>query len=190
MFCPYNSDIPRAIKNTKWVLPQISHRNKYNENMNEKKYKITKAKEEGPYYKAGSPEKRNLWLPGIAGEQLSLKGKVVDQGGQPMAGAWLDFWQADGNGIYDNQGFKLRGHQYTDKDGNYSLETVIPGAYAIRTPHLHVKVRASQKGSILTTQLFIPGKATNAEDFLYDAALLIQVEDTPNGKSGTFDFVV
>jgi protocatechuate 3,4-dioxygenase beta subunit len=60
--------------------------------MDGKKFKLTKAKEEGPYYKAGSPEKRDLGFPGVAGEHLSLKGKVVDQSGQPLAGAWLDFW--------------------------------------------------------------------------------------------------
>jgi protocatechuate 3,4-dioxygenase beta subunit len=153
-------------------------------------YQLTLGKEEGPYYTAGSPENSHFRSPQIPGRKLTLTGTVRDRKGNPLAGAWLDFWQADGEGHYDNQGFTLRGHQFTDINGHYSLETVIPGKYPNRTPHIHVKARASESSAILTTQLFIPGIAGNQGDYLFDQALLIKIEETPQGKVGTFDFVL
>jgi protocatechuate 3,4-dioxygenase beta subunit len=146
--------------------------------------------EEGPYYKPGSPEKTQLYETGIAGDKLTLTGYVTGSNGQPVAHAWLDFWQADGKGVYDNTGFKLRGHQFTDSSGKYSVETVVPGDYIGRTPHIHVKVRANDQSPVFTTQLFIPGFASNQADFLFKADLLIDMRETLQGKKATFNFVL
>ena len=151
---------------------------------------LTLQKDEGPYYTAGSPEKRVFWSIKVPGERLTLQGSVMDKKGNPLPGAWLDFWQADGKGNYDNQGFTLRGHQQADKNGRYSLDTVVPGSYPGRTPHIHVKARANEKAAIMTTQIFFPGIASNEGDFLYDEALLIKINAGPQGKIGDFDFVL
>src|SRR5438876_8905135 len=63
---------------------------------------ISPALTEGPYYKAGSPERTSLLEPGSVGTKLALMGYVFDKNCRPFAHAWLDFWQADGNGVYDN----------------------------------------------------------------------------------------
>src|SRR5438128_5304568 len=84
---------------------------------------------EGPYYKAGAPQNAALRTAGVAGTPLVLTGYVVSKSCQPIANARLDFWQADGNGNYDNSGYTLRGWQLTDANGAYRLETVIPGLY-------------------------------------------------------------
>jgi protocatechuate 3,4-dioxygenase beta subunit len=65
---------------------------------------------EGPYFKPGSPERKSLLEPGIPGNRLNLTGHVLTMSDNPEPGALLDFWQADGNGAYDNIGYKLRGH--------------------------------------------------------------------------------
>src|SRR5213593_2205446 len=95
---------------------------------------------EGPYYKANPPQNATLRTAGVAGTPLTLTGYVVSKSCQPIANARLDFWQADGNGDYDNSGYTLRGWQLTDANGAYRLETVIPGLYPGRTEHIHVKV--------------------------------------------------
>ena len=77
---------------------------------------------------------------------------------KPLAGALLDFWQADDKGRYDNSGSRLRGHQFTDAEGRYRLRSVVPGLYPGRTRHIHVKVQ-SRDGRVLTTQLYFPGEA-------------------------------
>jgi protocatechuate 3,4-dioxygenase beta subunit len=59
---------------------------------------VTIAQTEGPYYNPGSPERSDLVEPGTAGEALLLTGVVMTPDCSPIAGARLDFWQADGNG--------------------------------------------------------------------------------------------
>jgi protocatechuate 3,4-dioxygenase beta subunit len=115
---------------------------------------------------------------------------VLDQNGQPVANALLDFWQANANGAYDNSGYTLRGHQYTDANGNFTLTTVVPGLYPGRTEHIHVKVQAPG-GPLLTTQLFFPGVTQNARDSIFDPSLVMNVSDNPDGTlSATYTFVV
>jgi protocatechuate 3,4-dioxygenase beta subunit len=86
-------------------------------------------------------------------------------------------------------GYRLRGHQFTDGDGRFSLETIVPGLYPGRTRHFHVKVQAPN-GPVLTTQLYFPDEPANARDGIYNAALLMNVGDTPEGKLGQFSFVL
>lgn len=144
---------------------------------------------EGPYYKAGSPEQANLVQSGMAGTQIVISGYVYDPNCKPVANAWLDFWQADANGNYDNSGYILRGHQYTDANGHYQLTTVVPGLYPGRTEHIHVKVQIPN-GKILTSQLFFPGVSQNDSDGIYNASLLLSIQQTGDGLQGQFNFVV
>lgn len=144
---------------------------------------------EGPYYQAGSPERNNL-AEGVAGEVLTITGHVFDQSCGLVSHAWFDFWQADGKGIYDNSGFTLRGHQFTDSTGHFELTTVMPGEYPGRTPHIHVKVRASEKSPVMTTQLFFPGEAQNQSDSIFDQSLVLFISTTPQGKAASFNFKV
>ena len=155
-----------------------------------RKLELTASVEEGPYYKTGSPERNAIAEPGTYGTRLVLEGRVLDRNGQPIPGAWLDFWHADGHGNYDNDGYNLRGHQYADKDGRYRLETLRPADYMMRAPHIHAKVRAIKNSPILTTQLFFPGESKNATDPIFEKLTVMDVADTKDGQKGTFDFVV
>ncbi|MFA5309825.1 MAG: hypothetical protein WC370_10140 [Dehalococcoidales bacterium] len=151
---------------------------------------LTAAVEEGPYYKEGSPERQAIAAPGTPGTKLVLAGRVLDRRGRPVAHAWLDFWHADGHGRYDNAGFNLRGHQFTDKEGRYRLETVRPHEYLFRAPHVHVKVRASEKAPIITTQLFFPRESRNVTDPIFEKLTVVDVKDMAEGQTAAFDFVV
>jgi protocatechuate 3,4-dioxygenase beta subunit len=151
---------------------------------------LTPSVEEGPYYKSGSPERRNTAAPGTPGQKLAVEGRVLDRQGRPVPHAWLDFWQADGTGRYDNEGYNLRGHQYADKDGRYRLETVRPKQYLFRAPHVHVKVRAGDKSPVLTSQLFFPGEERNTSDPIFEKCTVMNISDTKEGLKATFDFVV
>lgn len=150
---------------------------------------LTPAVTEGPYFKAGSPERASLLTSDIKGTKLVLTGYVLTADCKPVAHALLDFWQADANGNYDNSGYTLRGHQFTDASGRYQLTTIVPGLYPGRTEHVHVKVQAPN-GPILTTQLFFPGVAGNQTDSIFDPKLLINVQETGNDLEATFNFVV
>jgi len=143
---------------------------------------------EGPYYKANPPQNATLRTAGVAGTPLTLTGYVVSKSCQPIANAKLDFWQADGNGNYDNSGYTLRGWQLTDANGAYRLETVIPGLYPGRTEHIHFKVTVN--GQTYTSQLFFPGVSQNASDSIYSAQMLVKLNTSTSPVSGTFTFVV
>jgi protocatechuate 3,4-dioxygenase beta subunit len=127
---------------------------------------------------------------------MQLVGRVVDTRCRPIPGAVLDFWQADPAGAYDNAGFRLRGHQFSDTEGLYSLETVVPGPYVDgwvrRTPHLHVKVKGPA-APLLTTQLYFPEfAAQNGDDLFYHPELVMAAVDAPSdaGLVLHFDFVL
>lgn len=149
----------------------------------------TVAQTEGPFFKPSSPERIGLIESGMAGQPIELVGFVLTRGCKPIAGALLDFWQADGNGNYDNSGFRLRGHQFTDADGRFRLKTVVPGNYPGRTRHIHVKVQP-RDGRVLTTQLYFPGEAKNRSDGLFRKELLVRTAKNEGWLAGRFDFVL
>jgi protocatechuate 3,4-dioxygenase beta subunit len=143
----------------------------------------------GPYYSAGSPQRTSL-VEDLPGTRLLLTGYVLDIDCRPVPGAWIDFWQADSQGVYDNTGYTLRGHQYTDENGRYTLETIVPGQYPGRTEHIHVKVQ-SPGGPVLVTQLYFPAAAQNEADLFFDEKLLIDITEEGADKiRARFDFVV
>jgi protocatechuate 3,4-dioxygenase beta subunit len=144
---------------------------------------------EGPFFKPSSPERVELFETGMAGQPIELVGLVVSRACKPQAGALLDFWQADDKGRYDNSGFRLRGHQFTDAEGRYRLRSIVPGAYPGRTRHIHLKVQP-RGGRVLTTQLYFPGESRNRSDGLFCSELLIRTAKNAGWLAGRFDFVV
>ncbi len=149
----------------------------------------TPAQTEGPYFKPGSPTRTSLVEPGMAGTRLALSGRVLSRDCRPIAGARLDFWQADASGSYDNAGYRLRGNQTSESDGRYALDTVVPGEYPGRTEHIHVKVQPAGGGT-LTTQLYFPGVSRNQQDSIFDPRLLLTVKTSPSGLTAIYDFVL
>ena len=144
---------------------------------------------EGPFFKPSSPERAELLEAGMPGQPIELVGFVISRTCKPLAGALLDFWQADDKGRYDNSGFRLRGHQFSDAEGRYRLRSVVPGVYVGRTRHIHVKVQP-RGGRVLTTQLFFPGEAQNRADGLFRSELLMRTAKNAGWLAGRFDFVL
>jgi protocatechuate 3,4-dioxygenase beta subunit len=143
---------------------------------------LTQSQTEGPYYKFDTPERNSLLEEGMEGTRLILVGYVLDQNCNPLPNAWLDFWQADASGEYDNDGYRLRGHQFTDSQGRYHLETILPGLYSSRPiEHIHVKVKP-EGGDEVTSQLYFPTRAVEG--------LTVTLEDKGDYMLGYFNFVV
>lgn len=148
----------------------------------------TQADAEGPFYTPDTPQ-RSSFLADGPGTAMVLTGHVLTTDCQPIAGAWLDFWHASDAGEYDNVGYLFRGHLFTDENGAYRLETVVPGLYPGRTRHFHVKVRGPQT-ALLTTQLYFPGEAQNGTDGLYHDSLLMTMSAPDDQLHAAFDFVL
>ncbi len=154
-------------------------------------FESTLEQTEGPYYTLDTPERTSLLEPGMPGTKLTVTGYVYSTDCQPIERALIDFWQADDNGEYDNVGYTLRGHQFTDDDGRYVLETIVPGLYPGRTRHIHVKVQAPDQ-PVLTTQLYFPDEPENDRDRIFDPALVMDMQDRDEeeGELGFFTFVL
>jgi len=150
----------------------------------------TLAQTEGPYFTPNSPQRASLVEAGMGGQRLVVAGTVLTTDCRPVGRALLDFWQADDAGRYDNQGYRLRGHQFSDADGSWRLDTIVPGLYTGRTRHIHVKVQAPD-GPVLTTQLYFPGEPENDRDGIFSPDLLLSdVRDTAGTRRGSFTFVL
>lgn len=143
----------------------------------------------GPFYTPDTPERRSLLEAGMPGTRLVVTGYVYSTDCQPILGALLDFWQADDAGVYDNQGYRLRGHQFADEDGRFELETIVPGLYPGRTRHIHVIAQAPDQ-PVLVTQLYFPDEPVNASDGIFNPALVMDVQDAADGENAFFTFVL
>jgi protocatechuate 3,4-dioxygenase beta subunit len=144
---------------------------------------------EGPYFTPNSPKRASLLESGMAGTRLIVAGMVLTRSCRPVANALVDFWQCDDAGDYDNSGYRLRGHQFSDAKGVYRFETIVPGLYPGRTRHIHVKVQAPGQ-RVLTTQLYFPHERRNDRDRIFDPELLLRMTEAQSGQQGRFDFVL
>ena len=175
---------------------------------------------EGPYYVPGAPQFQGEghlpMRPNEAGTQLLFQGRVTDVDGAPLAGAHVDFWQADSTGFYSQFApgipeWNLRGVVVTDADGYYKIHTIQPAPYQIphdgstgrlieaagwhawRPAHLHLKVSAP--GKVLnTTQLYFAGGDFNESDIASAVKPELVIDPQPRadgtGNEVTYDFVL
>ena len=95
----------------------------------------------GPFHIGGTPEYpmgTNICLDG-KGEDMVVRGRVLDVEGNPLEGVKIDVWQANDEGFYDVQqkgiqpDFNLRGVFRTGSDGSYWFKAVRPKHYSIPT---------------------------------------------------------
>ncbi len=138
---------------------------------------------EGPFYPVRMPNDDDADLVRVegavreaGGDILHLAGRVLDADARPIAGARIEIWQCDANGVYLHPGDRRRaardtsfqgfGHAKADAAGRFAFRTIVPVPYPGRTPHIHVKV-LGQRRELLTTQLYRAGHPQNPSDFLF-----------------------
>lgn len=134
---------------------------------------------EGPYYSNGGEYRANL-REGQQGQKLDLTITVVNaENGEPIASVDVDLWHCNATGHYSgydadpdalptniSNGQKatnaetfLRGRLTTDMQGQVMFQTIYPGWYALRTPHIHLKIFEGENCNA-TTQLYLPEDLT------------------------------
>jgi protocatechuate 3,4-dioxygenase beta subunit len=146
----------------------------------------------GPYWIDGSPERADLIEGGSGGTPIRVRGTVLARGPDclPIAAAMVDFWHADDAGAYDNEGWLLRGHQLTDANGRYALRTILPGYYAPRPRHIHVRLTADGYEP-LVTQLYFASDPQNAAEGTPRERLLLTLAPGADGEDeAEFHFVM
>lgn len=92
---------------------------------------------EGPFHVPNAPEipDGGNMAAGCPGVPCFITGTVKGLDGRPVAGASLDMWSTDGEGLYEAQrdvaGPWMRGVYHTKADGSYTVRTVAPIGYSI-----------------------------------------------------------
>jgi protocatechuate 3,4-dioxygenase beta subunit len=99
---------------------------------------------EGPFYLDLDLVRRNI-KGGRSGTPLTMRFTVVNAATcKPIPGARVEIWHADAAGTYSGVagegGTYLRGIQKADSAGRVRFESIFPGWYRGRTPHIHMKV--------------------------------------------------
>jgi hydroxyquinol 1,2-dioxygenase len=162
----------------------------------------------GPFYVTGSTE-----LPSgsdIAGKAegtpLHVGGQVTNAEGSPIAGAWVDVWQADDDGYYDVQKpggeEELRARFRTDAEGRFSFWTIVPTSYPIptdgpvgqmlvatgrhpyRPAHIHFMI-GHEGYETLVTHLFVAGDPYLENDAVFGvkSSLIVSFDDRRAGET-------
>jgi protocatechuate 3,4-dioxygenase beta subunit len=112
----------------------------------------------GPFYTPNAPERAST------GRGIAVSGVVRSAAGcAPVPGARIEWWSADAKGEYQDA---LRATQRADAEGRYRYETVSPGRYPGRPPHLHVRVSAPGHRALVTQLYPRDGQPTIESDFV------------------------
>jgi protocatechuate 3,4-dioxygenase beta subunit len=142
----------------------------------------TPAQMQGPYYPVSFPADTDADLVRVQGAAAQamgtvahLRGRVTDIAGNPVAGALVEIWQCDSQGIYRHPraantdrfdpNFQGYGRVTTDAAGAYAFRTLRPAAYPGRTPHIHVQVTRPGR-AVFITQFYVAGEPLNERDGL------------------------
>ena len=121
------------------------------------------------------------------GERMILTGRILDDGGKPVANTLVEIWQANSAGRYVHKtdqhdapldpNFLGAGRCITDKNGNYRFLTIKPGAYcwgnhhnAWRPQHIHFSLFGHHLAQRLVTQMYFPGDPLFEFDPMYTGA--------------------
>jgi catechol 1,2-dioxygenase len=167
----------------------------------------------GPFYLPDAPVlEAPFEMPRRAdesGDPLHWTGHVLDADGTPLAGAEVDVWHADAEGLYS--GFSdipegiLRGKVLTDSEGRFEVRTILPAPYTIphdgptgqmieacgwhpwRPAHLHAIVRAPDHES-LTTQIYFAGGEYLDDDVADAVKDSLVVRPERDGDTLRFDY--
>jgi len=142
---------------------------------NDKPPGCTEATVFGPFHVEGSPryELGADIANGARGIPCEVRGSVRGLRGEPIAGATLDVWQSDEDGLYDVQHADIdraqaRGILVSDVDGRYRFRSILAVPYAIphdgpvgdllkaagrhpwRPAHLHFMIKAPGYETLIT----------------------------------------
>jgi hydroxyquinol 1,2-dioxygenase len=107
-------------------------------NINNEAYAdATEATVFGPFFVEDSPaiEQGGDMAFGAPGEPCWVNGTVTSTDGKPLAGARIEVWEADEDGLYDVQrdagARAARAHLFTDAEGGYRFWGLTPTPYPI-----------------------------------------------------------
>lgn len=148
------------------------------------------------------------------GDVLYFTANVKDTNGKPLANTRVEMWHNDNSAKYsgfdsDAPKYNLRGHFYTDENGDFEVKTIVPLPYPIptegptgqfleyidqhpmRPAHLHLMFEADGYDTLIT-QVFFEGDEWLETDVADGVRgdLLTKLEDKGNHKEASIQIVM
>lgn len=159
----------------------------------------------GPFFREGAPVLPNgaQIVEKPTAEEIVIYGRVTDNDGVPLGGAFIQVWQTSERGLYDLQErmgetMDMRGNFLTEADGSYWFRTVRPLGYSIpmdgpvgemvmlqkrhgmRPSHIHCLIAADGHRELVTALYF--GDDPNIDSdtvFGVSRSLVVELSDDP-----------
>jgi protocatechuate 3,4-dioxygenase alpha subunit len=133
---------------------------------------LTPSQTVGPYFLIGLGMlfEDDLAREGVAGERITISGRIFDADGQPIPDAFIEIWQADANGTYPSADsrapFRGWGRVATDENGRFEFKTIKPGAVGAGSDAPHINVALFMRGLLrhLYTRIYFAGENANDRD--------------------------
>ena len=168
----------------------------------------------GPFHRENPPLLGNgdNLSPGLEGETLELRVTVADAEGQPIEGAQVDIWHANGEGGYDSQigdgeRHMMRGRFTTGADGLVQCWTINPSSYPVphdgpmgrvlasmgrspmRPAHVHFWLKAPGYRDLIT-HIFADGDAYLHDDAVFGVKASLVCDLEARRRAGESDHLV
>lgn len=135
----------------------------------------------GPYLHIGMSwlVTDNLVVPGVAGDPITIAGRITDGDGAPVSDGLVEIWQANAHGRYAHPedkgsaplepGWTGFGRVATDEDGGFRFTTIKPGRVpapggGLQAPHINVTIFMRGMLRHLVARIYFPGDPANDED--------------------------
>jgi protocatechuate 3,4-dioxygenase, alpha subunit len=145
------------------------------------KMRATTSQTVGPFFKLGLQwlDCDDVAAEGVAGDRVTVQGRVIDGDGLGVPDALVEVWQANAHGKYahpeDRQdkplepGFRGYARIPTDQYGAFGFATIKPGPVPgpkgkEQAPHLVISVFMRGLLKRLTTRMYFPGGPLLATD--------------------------
>ncbi|KAK2761248.1 hypothetical protein FQN54_001770 [Arachnomyces sp. PD_36] len=143
---------------------------------------------EGPYWIDGELIRSDVTA-GEEGVALTVDIQFIDISTcEPLTDVYTDFWHSNATGVYsgiigaangdpndetniDNPAY--RGVQKTDEEGMVRFDSIVPGHYAGRTPHIHILTHSG--GELLPNNTFSGLTASHIGQLYFDQSLISEV---------------
>ena len=157
----------------------------------------------GPYFVEDAPIRTVIAHADEPGQRLYISGRILQNDCEtPISGAMLEVWQANDAGCYSinldcntgNPGdddFNLRGKMFSNTNGQYAFETILPGNYASRTMHIHIKI-TTPNGEVLVSQIYFDSDPLcDTDPWCQEAGeRILALNEDSSGLHGQLDIVM
>ena len=138
---------------------------------------VTGSQTVGPFFRIGMAQlfREEIAPEGVAGERVTIHGRVLDGDGHGVPDAQIEIWQANAAGKYfdeesaEGTNFRGFGRVPTNERGEFRFTTIKPGCVAgpggaRQAPHLVALVFMRGLLRHLVTRIYFAGEAANGSD--------------------------